>query len=96
MGVSALRFAGINERIAALGYDVQDYGNIPVEQPERVTSGARNARYLPQIADACVHLAETVDQALVAGQLPVVLGGDHSVAVGTISGVSKALRRKKK
>jgi arginase len=95
MGVSALRFAGINERVAALGYNVEDYGNIAVEQPERVAIGARNARYLPQIADACVHLAECVDEAIAAGQLPLVLGGDHSVAVGTISGVSQALRRKK-
>ncbi|HWR52696.1 MAG TPA: arginase [Bryobacteraceae bacterium] len=96
MGASALRFAGLNERIAALGYKVEDCGNIAVEQPERVSSGARNARYLPQIADTCVRLAEIVDEAIGAGKLPLVLGGDHSVAVGTISGVSKALRRKKK
>jgi len=96
MGVSALRFAGLGEKIAALGYTVEDWGNIAVEQPERVSSGPRRSRYLPQIAVACLQLAELVDQAINAGKLPLVIGGDHSVAVGSISGVSKALRRKKK
>ena len=96
MGVSALRFAGLGEKIGALGYAVEDWGNIAVEQPERVSSGPRRSRYLPQIADACVRLAELVDEAISAGKLPLVIGGDHSVAVGTISGVSKGLKRKKK
>ncbi|MGE5487501.1 MAG: arginase [bacterium] len=96
MGVSALRFAGLDEKIAALGYTVEDWGNVAVEQPERVSSGPRKSRYLPQIADVCVRLAELTDEAVSAGKLPLVLGGDHSVAVGTISGVSRGLRRKKK
>ncbi len=96
MGVSALRFAGLHEKLAALGYKVEDLGNVAAEQPERVSSGPRNARYLPQIAETCTRLAEMVDEAATAGKLPLVLGGDHSVAVGTIAGMSKSFRRKKK
>ncbi len=96
MGVSALRFAGLGEKIATLGFAVEDCGNVNVEQPERVSAGPRRARYLPQIAETCGRLAEMVEQVVNAGKLPLVLGGDHSVAIGTISGVSKALRRKKK
>ncbi len=96
MGVSALRFAGLGEKIAALGYTVEDCGNVHTEQPERVPSGPRKARYLPQIAETCRRLAEIVDEVITAGKLPLVLGGDHSVAIGTIAGASKAERRKKK
>ncbi len=96
MGVSALRFAGLGEKIAALGFTVEDCGNVDVEQPERVSAGPRRARYLAQIAETCWRLAEMVEEVVNAGKLPLVLGGDHSVAIGTISGVSKALRRKKK
>jgi arginase len=95
MGASALRFAGVNEKLAALGYDVSDCGNVAVEQPERVSAGPRRARYLPQIAETCTRLAEVVDEIATAGTVPLVLGGDHSVAVGTISGMSKAMRRRK-
>ena len=96
MGVSAVRFANLGQRLAELGYKVEDFGNIAVEQPERVSAGPRNARYLPQIANACTRLAERVGAALARGRMPLVIGGDHSIAMGTVSAAAKHFRRRKK
>src|SRR5581483_10897966 len=79
MGPSALRVANLNARLQALGYDVEDLGNIQVEQAEAAPAGDRRAKFLPQIADACDQLATRVSSALARNRLPVVLGGDHSV-----------------
>ncbi len=88
MGPSALRVASLNSRVASLGYVVEDLGNVPVDQAEASPEGEPRAKYLPQIAAACQRLAGAVEGALGRGSLPLVLGGDHSVAVGTVSGVS--------
>jgi arginase len=90
MGPSALRVASLNERLSALGYDVEDLGNIAVDQPESLPIGPTNARFLPQIAHTCARLAETVEAAARNGAVPIVLGGDHSIAVGTIAGMVRA------
>jgi arginase len=92
MGPSAVRVANLNSRIAALGYDVADFGNIHVDQAETGPPGDPHAKYLPQIAAACALLAAKVDDALSQGRFPVVLGGDHSVAIGTVAGVSRHFR----
>jgi arginase len=93
MGPSAVRVAGLGKRLAALGYDVSDLGNVPVAQPEAVEdAGPSHARFLPQIADACESLANMVVWAISDGRMPLVLGGDHSIAVGTIAGISKSFR----
>jgi arginase len=92
MGPSALRVAGLNARLKSLGYQVEDLGNIPVEQAEAAPAGDARAKYLPQIAAACGALATRVEEALHRGGL-LVLGGDHSVAIGTVSGVSRHFRR---
>jgi arginase len=89
MGPSALRVANLNRRVASLGYEVMDLGNAPVVQAETETSGSATARYVKQIQETCLQLGEMVDRALDSGQAPLVIGGDHSVAIGTISGVSK-------
>jgi arginase len=96
MGVSAIRFAGLGQRLATLGYNVKDLGNVEVEQPERAPAGPQNARFLPQIENTCLRLGEMVDKAAAAGRVPLVLGGDHSVAIGTIAGMSRRLRRTRK
>jgi arginase len=93
MGPSALRLAGLDERVAALGYAVEDLGNVPVEQPETLARGPDRARYLAPIAETCRRLAALVETCLAAGKAPLVLGGDHSVAVGTVSGVAAHYRR---
>ena len=92
MGPSAVRVANLHARLASLGYEVEDRGNIPVEQKEAWPEGDPNAKYLDLIASACGTLALRVDEALSGGFLPLVLGGDHSVAVGTVSGVSRHFR----
>jgi arginase len=93
MGPSAVRVAGLGRRLAALGYDVTDLGNIAAAQPEAVEdAGPSDAKYLPQIAASCERLGEMVGQALTDGRTPLVLGGDHSIAVGTVGGVSRFFR----
>src|SRR5215467_15023087 len=82
MGPSAVRVASLNARVASLGYEVEDWGNIPVEQKEAWPEGPSHAKYLTQIAGACETLATRVDDALADQKLPLVLGGDHSIAVG--------------
>ncbi|HWD99686.1 MAG TPA: arginase [Bryobacteraceae bacterium] len=94
MGPSAVRVAGVGAKLGALGYDVQDLGNVPVAQAESVRdAGPRNARYLPEIAASCERLAGLVEQALSDGRMPLVLGGDHSIAAGTVAGVSSHFRK---
>jgi len=92
MGPSALRVANLNGRIAALGYQVEDLGNVEVEQAETAAEGNSRAKYLPAIAASCQHLADAVSGALARDCVPLALGGDHSVAVGTASGVSQFFR----
>lgn len=92
MGPSAMRVANLNARVAALGYEVADLGNVPVDQAEAAPEGHPHAKYLPQIAATCTRIAQQVSDALAKGSMPLVLGGDHSVAVGTVSGVSRYFR----
>jgi arginase len=93
MGPSAVRVANLNQRIRYLGYEVEDLGNIAVEQAEAWPPGDPHAKYLPQIAAACERLAGHVEDTLRRGRMPLVLGGDHSVAVGTAAGVARHFRR---
>jgi arginase len=89
MGPSALRVASLNARLQSLGYDVEDLGNIHVVQAEATPAGDSHAKFLPQIAAACDELAARVHDAMQRGCVPLVLGGDHSVAIGTVTGVSR-------
>lgn len=94
MGPSALRTAGLNARLSALGYRVEDLGNVGVEQQESSTPGPRNARYLPAIAATCQELANRVERVADEGRIPLVLGGDHSIAVGTVSGMAESMKKR--
>ena len=89
MGPSALRIARLRDRLATLGYEVEDLGNVTVDQPETVPAGPSNAHFLPQIAHTCARLAELVEATLNRNRVPVVLGGDHSIATGTVAGLSR-------
>jgi arginase len=93
MGPSAMRLANLNEKLAALGYVVEDLGNVVVDQPETSPAGPPNARYLPQIAHTCARLAAMVEKAANGGRVPLVLGGDHSAAIGTVAGMSRHFRK---
>jgi arginase len=93
MGPSALRVADLGKRLSALGYQVADKGNIPVAQAESLPSdGPSESRFLPEIAEACQRLGQLVSEVLTDGQIPLVLGGDHSIAAGTVAGVSSFYR----
>ncbi|SRR5579871_757408 len=96
MGPSAMRVAGLNARIRELGYSVEDAGNVPVAIAETKAPGDPKAKYLPQVAETCRKHAVWIDGILRGGFLPLVLGGDHSIAVGTVAGVSNFYRKKKK
>jgi arginase len=85
MGPSALRYADLNERLTELGYEVEDLGDLNVIIPETQHFGDPQAKYLKEIADACVHLANMTLSVYEHERTPLVLGGDHSIAVGTVS-----------
>jgi arginase len=96
MGPSALRYANLNEKLVALGYEVQDLGDLGVIIPETRHFGDPHAKYLREIADACIHLANLALKIRLDDRTPLVLGGDHSIAVGTVSGVAESFRREGK
>jgi len=95
IGPSAIRVASLDARLASLGYTVTDIGNVEVKQAESMDSGPPNARFLPEIAQACRKLASMVESAAAKQQFPLVLGGDPSIAVGTVSGLARHYRKKK-
>jgi arginase len=94
MGPSAVRVAALNERLAALGYEVTDAGNIAVHNPEMLPIRDLKLKYLPEIVAAGETLAERVNSALENGSIPVILGGDHSIAVGSVAGLSGFYRKR--
>jgi len=93
MGPSAMRVAGLEARLEAVGHQVVDGGNLRVEVAETRASGDKNARYLTEIAETCTRTAEAVLKTLEDGMTPLVLGGDHSMAAGSVSGVAEFYRR---
>src|SRR6185312_554851 len=96
MGPSALRGAGLQAAIKKLGVTVEDIGNLEVKQPEEMHPGEKRAKYLQEIAETCGDVAKAVDKCLQEEFLPLVLGGDHSVAAGVAAGVSNFYRQQKK
>ncbi len=107
MGPSAVRYAGLAEKLAAIGYSVKDRGNVRVADPdegrathqprrapaEDVARGRPKAHNVSEIVRVCEELASVVADAARAGSIPVVLGGDHSLAMGTIAGLDRAGKR---
>lgn len=93
MGPSALRIAGVSEKLRALGYSVSDSGDIEIRTAEQQEIVDPKLRYLPEIARACGLLAIEVEAALDRNEFPMVLGGDHSMAIGTIAGIAAHCKR---
>ncbi|MFZ3590290.1 arginase [Bacillus sp. DJP31] len=90
MGPSAIRYAGVVERLESLNYDLEDLGDIQIGLRGRTSEAlVDNLRNLKEVADASEKLANAVDQILSANRFPLVLGGDHSIAIGTLAGVTK-------
>jgi arginase len=96
MGPSALRVAGLQGRLKQLGHQVEDIGNMAVKQAEEQHFGEKRAKYLTEIAETCRTLAELTEKTLQEGFLPLVLGGDHSLAIGSVAGVSNFFRKQSK
>jgi arginase len=87
MGPSAIRYSGLAERLEALALDVVDSGNVTAELPEVASVRDEHARYLPAILGSCAQIATRVADIVRADRLPLVLGGDHSIAMGTLAGL---------
>jgi len=92
IGASAIRYAGLNDQLRRLGYSVNDIGNIVVPQPESQPIGDPHVKYLEPIVQVSRDLADAVTAALQEGEFPLVLGGDHSIALGSITGVARVHR----
>ena len=95
MGPSAIRYARLREQIEALGVaTIVDHGNLAVPVPEsNAAQAVKNAKYLPIILSVCDELSRLVEEAIRKGGFPVVLGGDHSIAIGTLAGVRRARKQ---
>ena len=89
IGPSAIRYAGLSDRLHQLGYTVHDIGNIVIPQPESQAEGNPRLKYLDPIVRASEELARIVTTSLQEGEFPLILGGDHSIALGSISGVAR-------
>ena len=96
MGPSAIHLAGLKSGMESLGHRVVDNFAVGVPSQEMVEPGDPSARFLPEITQVCRQLADRVESALDKGWFPVVLGGDHSVAIGTISGIARYWRKQGK
>lgn len=91
LGPTALRYAGLGPALTRLGYQVEDRGNIDTVERDTLT-GEPGMGFLPQVVDACERIYEAGRQAVADGAVPLVVGGDHSIAVGTVGGVSHERR----
>ena len=93
MGPSAFRIAGIGDQIAAIGRIVVDKGNLPAPLPETQRPADKKKKYIRDIAKVCQKLYDVVSKSLDAGALPLMLGGDHSLAAGSVAASSDWVRR---
>jgi len=94
IGPAALRVARLNKRIAQLGYEVRDLGDMRIAHPPSAGEAAGKANYLTEISAVCEGVAVEVRNILNGGEMPVILGGDHSIAIGSIAGVSSYFRER--
>ena len=92
MGPSAVRVTGLADRLRRLGHDVVDTGDVPVPIPEVCAVGEARVRYRGPIAAVCRALCDRTSAARREGRIPVVLGGDHSLSIGSVSGVARQVR----
>ena len=86
MGPSAIRYADLDDRLRELGVDCEDWGNVDTAVAEATATGSTQARFLDQIKETCERIAGAVSRAVAEGRTPIVLGGDHSIALGTWAG----------
>jgi arginase len=89
MGPSAIRYAGLAERLQKLGIEYLEWGDVATPVPEATGVGDVRVRYLAEIKETCERVAELVSRAVRDGHVPLVLGGDHSVALGSVGGLAR-------
>jgi arginase len=94
IGPAAMRVARLNQRIAQLGYEVRDLGDMRIVRPQVAAEPTAQVKYLQEVSAVCEELALEVRNILSVGELPLVLGGDHSIAIGSIAGVSSFYRER--
>jgi arginase len=94
IGPAALRVARLTQRIARLGYSVRDLGDMRLERPQVFPEEADKLKYVREISNGCEQLAEEVEAILEADEFPIILGGDHSIAMGSFSGVANYYRKR--
>lgn len=95
IGPAAMRVARLNQRVAQLGYDVRDLGDLRVARPQHMPEAGERLKYLHEIGQACEDLCTEVKKILGAGELPVILGGDHSIAIGSFAGAVSHFHERK-
>src|SRR5215208_4972456 len=88
IGPAALRVARLNQRIARLGYSVRDLGDLRLERPQTLPEDTEKLKFVREISNACEQLAAEVEAILGAGEFPIVVGGDHSIAIGSFAGAA--------
>lgn len=93
MGPSAIRIARLHDAIKRLGHEVIDRDDLQIPAPETRPEEEVNAKFLSLVSETCGKLAQEVEEVLDAGRFPLVIGGDHSMAIGTISGVAAHARK---
>lgn len=96
MGPSALRIAGIEEKLKTLGYSVADLGDIVIRNQERQKVKITKLKYLKEIVKTSEVLAKKVERSLDSGHFPLCLGGDHSMGIGTIAGIAAHCKKENK
>lgn len=96
MGPSAIRLAGLAPGIERLGWRVKEMGSVFVREPEALPLGKATARYLTEVLDVCTRLKAETARALEEGALPIALGGDHSIAMGSVAATALHHRRQER
>src|SRR5690349_14773754 len=86
LGPAAIRVAGLAQRISSLGYEVNDRGDLPIERSHSLPGFDEKLKYVNEIFDACERLAVQTEEITDAGELPITIGGDHSIAIGSLAG----------
>ena len=94
LGPGAIRVAGLAQRVAKLGYEVEDLGDLPLTRSRLLPAVGDKVKYLSEIHEACERLASAIEQIADAGKLPITIGGDHSIAIGSLAGVVKSFRKR--
>jgi arginase len=93
IGPAALRVARLNQRIARLGYSVEDRGDLRLDRPRSYPDEGEKLKYVREISNACEQVAVEVEAMLSSGELPLVLGGDHSIAIGSFAGAASYFKK---